>query len=293
MKRIQLTEEELNDIKNAYLTGSSADKIAEGREFSRTYVEKLIVKQGWSRPNLRKNFTKEQEDEIVRLYIEDGLTTTEVGELTGRASRTVWGVLVKRGVQTRDRSESQTYFKNKYDKFKSMCFLPVDSILDTPCLDSVDAQKDKFGYRRFIWKSSQYSCHRVAWELENGEIPKGLVVRHKCHNPWCCNHLHLELGTDQDNSNDCKSANRQSKEEEHAKAKLKLEDVFYILTSKETCTFLSDYFQVAWSTIYHIKTGRNWIHVSDFYNTHKDLLLTPELLAIAYRQWNDSKRLQR
>lgn len=46
--------------------------------------------------------------------------------------------------------------------------------------------------------------HRVAWELANGPIPVGLVVRHRCDNPPCCNPEHLELGSVADNSRDAK-----------------------------------------------------------------------------------------
>jgi hypothetical protein len=35
-----------------------------------------------------------------------------------------------------------------------------------------------------------------------GEIPKGMVIRHKCDNPACCNIEHLEIGTPLDNVND-------------------------------------------------------------------------------------------
>lgn len=41
--------------------------------------------------------------------------------------------------------------------------------------------------------------HRVSWILTNGNIPKGMVVRHICHNRLCCNPKHLLLGTQADN----------------------------------------------------------------------------------------------
>lgn len=44
--------------------------------------------------------------------------------------------------------------------------------------------------------------HRVAFELMNGPIPLGLVVRHRCDTPLCCNPSHLELGTMADNTAD-------------------------------------------------------------------------------------------
>jgi len=45
-------------------------------------------------------------------------------------------------------------------------------------------------------------AHRVAWEIANGPIPDGMVVRHKCNNPPCVRPLHLELGTHADNNRD-------------------------------------------------------------------------------------------
>ena len=47
------------------------------------------------------------------------------------------------------------------------------------------------------------TTHRVAWSSANGRpVPEGLLVRHSCDNPPCCNPAHLLVGTVADNSRD-------------------------------------------------------------------------------------------
>jgi hypothetical protein len=48
----------------------------------------------------------------------------------------------------------------------------------------------------------QMQAHRLTYEHAKGEIPAGLVVRHKCHNPKCIDPEHLVLGTRADNVRD-------------------------------------------------------------------------------------------
>lgn len=51
-------------------------------------------------------------------------------------------------------------------------------------------------------------ANRVAWELFNGPIPKGLCVLHTCDTPSCVNPAHLYLGTRSDN---CKEMGRKKR----------------------------------------------------------------------------------
>ena len=84
------------------------------------------------------------------------------------------------------------------------------------------------GYGQVSVEGKQYRANRIAWILTSGEIPDGLLVRHLCNNPSCCNPNHLALGTQRDNVDDMTRAGRQARGEGHGMAALTDEQVLEI-----------------------------------------------------------------
>jgi len=64
------------------------------------------------------------------------------------------------------------------------------------------SRTDGYGTMRSPWFGKEHLAHRIAYILENGPIPLGLWVRHRCDNPKCVFPNHLEVGTALDNYRD-------------------------------------------------------------------------------------------
>lgn len=109
------------------------------------------------------------------------------------------------------------------------------------------------------------SMHRLVYEECFGEIPLGLVVRHKCDVKNCINPEHLELGTQSDNVMDTVKRNRTLKGAENPQSKLSEEMVrqikAMIAEGKRNCEIVKA-MNVNKSTLCNIKRGVAWKHIS-------------------------------
>lgn len=108
-------------------------------------------------------------------------------------------------------------------------------------------------------------AHRYAYELANGPIPQGLVVRHRCHNGLCVRPSHLSVGTQAQNVQDTIEAGRQSRGERHPHARLTEEVVRQARSiyaeGGVSYADLARAYGVGESTIANAIKGINWKHV--------------------------------
>lgn len=133
------------------------------------------------------------------------------------------------------------------------------------CWPWIAGLNGKMNYGRFRLGQKRYLAHRFVWMLIKGEIPKGLLVCHKCDNPSCVNPNHLTLGTHKDNNNDRDQKGRfhPLKGTDNGFAKLTKQEVLKIRRLKGIISQrkLAAQFKVSRATIENILHKRTYTNV--------------------------------
>lgn len=134
------------------------------------------------------------------------------------------------------------------------------------------AHRSPAGYGQVWLDGTNVGAHRVAYQLTNGPIPEGMLVRHKCDNPPCVRPDHLEIGSVIDNYDDMVGRGRRNvsrsatsryvRGDTHPSSRLTTETVRAIreavATGKATQTEMARAHGVTVQAIHRIVRGLVW-----------------------------------
>lgn len=115
-------------------------------------------------------------------------------------------------------------------------------------------------------------AHRETWEENNGPIPKGIWVLHRCDNPPCINIEHLFLGTCQDNTDDKMQKGRNPSRigMNNGRAILnedEVREIHFLFMQGMTAPEIAERYWVTAENLRSIKSGFSWKHIyKEFYN---------------------------
>ena len=124
------------------------------------------------------------------------------------------------------------------------------------------------GYGVTQYRGGKRNVPRLVYELLNGELADGLVIRHKCpRNRRCIRQSHLETGTTSDNMMDKVRDGTHNRGERHGRVKLKEADVLEIrrrlAAGGVTKVALAEEYGVDPTTVYNIERKIRWAWLQD------------------------------
>jgi hypothetical protein len=143
-------------------------------------------------------------------------------------------------------------------------------------------------------------AHRVAYEITNGPIPEGMLVRHLCDNRLCCNPAHLAIGTIADNNRDrLRDGGSYFRGNKHWASKLTEADVLYARQLRKNGVPYRDIAQrlgVSYTGIHSALTGKTWAHLPLDSDLPKRVIvqrIDPDAIEMARRMRDDEGKTWR
>lgn len=142
---------------------------------------------------------------------------------------------------------------------------------DNGCVKCLSHCQDNDGYTRIKYNGKHERLFRVIYMQKYGEIPKGMLIRHKCDNTWCCNLEHLEIGTPKDNVRDMIERGRDNYHkikpkiygEKNGSSKLTENQVKEIYLSNLSNKKLAKIYGVSDINVGYIKNKKQWKWLTD------------------------------
>lgn len=121
------------------------------------------------------------------------------------------------------------------------------------------------GYGSVWYGNTKTGVHRAIWMMQNGKIPKGMVIAHRCDSKKCCEISHLFLATQKENQQDCIMKGRKPIGIDHVNSKYTEDQIRSVKQLIQQGLNDNEIFKktgVLKSSIQWIRTGNAWKHIT-------------------------------
>lgn len=121
-----------------------------------------------------------------------------------------------------------------------------------------------YGYGIYSKNKVSMPSHRAAYEKTYGKIPLGMIIRHSCDNPLCCNPNHLLVGTHAQNVADKVSRGRQNRGEKswnHVLTDDIVKRIRALCKAGINQYSIAEKFGICQSSVSRIANNKRWAHV--------------------------------
>lgn len=125
-----------------------------------------------------------------------------------------------------------------------------------------DGLSTRHGYGVIRVGRLNWPAHRFAWTIENGPIPLGAILLHRCDTPACVNANHLRVGTQSDNVRDMTEKGRRARGTAFVtRTHLTERDIREIRVDRRSQRVVAAEYGITQSQVSRIRLRKNWGHV--------------------------------